>query len=214
MSIIINDLVENYIDGLYKCKNDFLKDMRAFAEEKNIPIITKDTEGFMSILLSIHRPRRLLEIGTAIGYSAISFAASSNALEIVSIELDDKMYELALKYIADAGLGQRIKIIKGDAREVISNINSEFDMIFIDAAKGQYKLFFDDSQKLLSPKGIIVSDNVLYKGMTASNEFLVKRKRTIVKRMREYLKYISNHPEYETAVLPIGDGIAVSVRKG
>ncbi|NLK72920.1 MAG: O-methyltransferase [Clostridiales bacterium] len=214
MSIIINDLVENYIDGLYKCKNEFLKDMRAFAEQNNIPIITKDTEQFMSILLTIHRPRRLLEIGTAIGYSAMSFAATSDELEIVSIELGDKMYDLALKNIADAGLNPRIKVIKGDAREVLSNINPEFDMIFIDAAKGQYKLFFDDSQKLLSPKGIIVSDNVLYKGMTASNEYLVKRKRTIVKRMREYLKYISNHPEYETAVLPIGDGIAVSVRKG
>lgn len=214
MSIIINDLVENYIDGLYKCKNEFLKDMRAFAEQNNIPIITKDTEQFMSILLTIHRPRRLLEIGTAIGYSAMSFAATSDELEIVSIELGDKMYDLALKNIADAGLNPRIKVIKGDAREVLSNINPEFDMIFIDAAKGQYKLFFDDSQKILSPKGIIVSDNVLYKGMTASNEYLVKRKRTIVKRMREYLKYISNHPEYETAVLPIGDGIAVSVRKG
>ncbi len=213
MSIIINDLVEAYIEGLYRSRNNFLKNLREGAEREGVPIITKDTENFLSVLLSIHRPERILEIGTAVGYSAIFSASVISKTKIISVEMDEHMYERALINIEASQMENRISVLKGDAREIISDLNESFDMVFIDAAKGHYKSFFEGSLKLLKPKGIIVSDNVLYKGMTASNEFLLKRKRTIVKRMRAYLEYLYHHTEFETAILSIGDGVAVSVRK-
>ncbi len=214
MSIIVNDLVEAYIEGLYKSKNDFLNNLREQAENEGVPIITKDTEDFLSVLISIHKPKKILEIGTAIGYSAIFFASVIPEASILSIEMNNRMYERAINNIEASQMNNRISVYKGDAKEIIPGLDSAFDMVFIDAAKGHYKSFFDRSIKVLKPQGVIVSDNVLYKGMTASNEFLVKRKRTIASRMRIYLNYIYNHPEFETAVLSVGDGIAVSVRKG
>lgn len=215
MSIIINDLVDDYILDLLndKDKDNFITDLRECAEIDKVPIITKDTESLMSVLLTMHRPKKMLEIGTAVGYSAISFTSVLPELEITTIEHSDKMYDMAMSNIEKAKLSSRIHVIKGDAREIIENLNETFDMIFIDAAKGHYKLFFDRCFYKLNPSGVIISDNVLYKGMTASNEFLIKRKRTIVKRMREYLKYISNLKDFETTVLPVGDGVAISVRK-
>lgn len=213
MSIIVNDLVESYINELYNSRNDFLRKLRDDAEEEGVPIITKDTEGFMSVLLTIHKPKKILEIGTAIGYSGIFFASLIPKTQVVSIEMDDNMYLRARENIKKSGMTDHITVLKGDARNIIADLDETFDMIFIDAAKGHYTSFFKESLRLLKPEGVIVSDNVLYRGMTASNAFLIKRKRTIVKRMREYLAYISNHPEFETAVLSIGDGIAVSARK-
>ncbi len=213
MSIIVNDLVESYINELYNSRNDFLRKLRDDAEEEGVPIITKDTEGFMSVLLTIHKPKKILEIGTAIGYSGIFFASLIPKTQVVSIEMDDNMYLRARENIKKSGMTDHITDLKGDARNIIADLDETFDMIFIDAAKGHYTSFFKESLRLLKPEGVIVSDNVLYRGMTASNAFLIKRKRTIVKRMREYLAYISNHPEFETAVLSIGDGIAVSARK-
>lgn len=213
MSIIINDLVEEYIDLFYESQSELLYNLRKQAEEENVPIITKDTEKLMHVLLAMNQPKRILEIGTAIGYSAISFASFLEHVEIVSLELRDIMYERALINIKQSGLSPKIQVIKGDAKEVLPSIEGPFDMVFIDAAKGHYKVFFDSVQSLLSNQAVIVSDNVLYKGMTASNKLLIKRKRTIAKRMREYLKYISNHTKYDTAILPVGDGISISVRK-
>lgn len=213
MSIIVNDLIDEYILNLYNDKNDFLKHLREIAERDNIPIVTRDTEQLMSVLLTMHKPKRMLEIGTAIGYSAISFASTVKDLEIISIELSDKMFEIASNNIKNAGLDSRIKVLKGDAKDILLDLDGSFDMIFIDAAKGHYQLFFERCMDKLSENGVIISDNVLYKGMTASNEFLIKRKRTIVKRMREFMKYISNHPLFDSAILPVGDGIAISVRK-
>lgn len=215
MSIIINDLVDDYILDLIneKNKNDFITVLRNEAEKDNIPIITTDTERLMSVLLTMHQPKKMLEIGTAIGYSAISFASVLPNLKITTIEHSEKMYDMALNNIEKSNLLSRVNVIKGDAREIIENINETFDMIFIDAAKGHYKLFFDRCLYKLNDSGVIISDNVLYKGMTASNEYLIKRKRTIVKRMREYLKYTLNLDDFETTVLPVGDGVAISVRK-
>lgn len=215
MSIIINDLVDDYILDLFneKNKNNFIAELRNGAEKDNIPIITTDTERLMSVLLTMHQPKKMLEIGTAIGYSAISFVSTLPNLKITTIEHSEKMYEAAISNIEKANLSSQINVIKGDAREIIENVNDTFDMIFIDAAKGHYKLFFDRCLYKLNDLGVIISDNVLYKGMTASNEFLIKRKRTIVKRMREYLKYISNREDFETTILPVGDGVAISVRK-
>lgn len=215
MSILINNLVDEYILDLFNNQNkdNFITELRDEAEKNNVPIITKDTERLMAVLLTMHQPKKMLEIGTAIGYSAICFTSTLSNLEITTIEHSDKMYDIALSNIEKLNRSSRINVIKGDAREIIDNLNDTYDMIFIDAAKGHYKLFFDRCLSKLSKSGVIISDNVLYKGMTASNEFLIKRKRTIAKRMREYLKYISIRSDFETTVLPVGDGVAISVRK-
>lgn len=213
MSIIINDKIEEYIYSLCKPENEFLSELRKDAESRDIPILTIDTERLMTVLLKMHRPKRILEIGTAVGYSAIHFASILDSVEIVSLEVSEKMVEEALKNIKRAGLSERINVLFGDAGETLNSLESQFDMIFIDAAKGQYKLFFDLCQKFMSAGSVIVSDNVLYKGMTASNDFLIKRKRTIVKRMRDYLKYITECDKVDTVVLTVGDGVAVSIVK-
>ncbi|MCX7884254.1 MAG: O-methyltransferase, partial [Caloramator sp.] len=154
--------------------------------------------------------KKILEVGTAIGYSALIMAeASGKDCEVVSIERDDEMYNKAIENIKIMQREDSIKVIKGDALEVLKDIEGEFDLIFLDAAKGHYDKFLPLCLKHLKIKGLLVCDNVLFRGMIATNKLLIRRKITIVKRMRKYLSHISNMPELETVVLPIGDGIAL-----
>jgi predicted O-methyltransferase YrrM len=212
MSNITNDIVEQYIQTLYLPATTYLYDMRQSAESRDIPIITRDTEMLLESILRIKHPSSILEIGTAIGYSAIFFCSVLDSLKITSIEINTRMQEEALKNIKDAGFEEQITVIKGDAADVLDSIDETFDMIFIDAAKGHYKTFFDLCLKHSKPGTIIVSDNILFKGITASEEFLdCRRNKTIMRRMRSYLKYITELPAVRTSVLPVGDGIAISV---
>jgi len=212
MSNITNLTVRKYIESLYRPASPFLENLRTIGEGRNIPIMTRDAEMMLDTLIRIAAPRSILEIGTAIGYSAIFFATVSKAASITTIEISGKMYEEAMLNIRDSGLSQRIDAVQGDALDVLTEIGGNYDMIFIDASKGHYREFFDLCLKKSVPGTIIVSDNILFRGITASDEFLDKRRnKTIMRRMRDYLEYITHHEGVSTSVLPIGDGIAVSV---
>ncbi|KXZ39666.1 Predicted O-methyltransferase YrrM [Alkalithermobacter thermoalcaliphilus JW-YL-7 = DSM 7308] len=210
---IVNELVEKYIKQTVNTGFD-LSCMEKYAKEHNVPIIQKEVASFLKVLLKIHKPKRILEVGTAIGYSSILFALSlDKECQIITVERNEEMIKKATENIKKFGLQDNITIIDGDAKEKLKEIDGNFDMIFLDAAKGQYKIFFDIVIDKLDVGGLLISDNVLYKGMIASDEFLIKRKKTIAKRMREYLDYICNCNYLDTSLVPIGDGIALSYKK-
>lgn len=220
---ITNDHVTGYLEDLYRPLNDELEKLRADAEKYDIPIIVKETEAFILNILRMKKPRRILEIGTAVGYSAICFAAEMPETEIVSLENSEKMYRAALANVARCGLSDRIRIIHGDAVESLKEIKNSmtdagsegFDLVFIDAAKSYYRKFWDHSVPLCREDAVILSDNVLLKARTASDEYITERRqKTSVRRMREFIKYITNLDYAKTAVLPLGDGVAVSVLTG
>mgnify|MGYP000881329938 CR=1 FL=1 len=213
---ITDKKVTEYIQGLYKPLNPFLAQLRTEAEFRNIPVIRKEIETLLLALLQIRQPDRVLEIGTAIGYSALCFAMSGNVDHITTLELQEKMCQEAAVNIEKAELGDRIRIVQGDALESLKSLESEvFDFIFIDGAKGHYLEVWELCMKLCKAGTIIAADNILYKAMTAADEYLdVRRNKTIVNRMRAYLNHITALSEVTTTVLAIGDGLAISVIEG
>ncbi len=213
---ITNDKVTEYIDELYKPLTLQLDQLRKEAEAKNIPIILKDTETLLLNLIRIKRPKRILEIGTAVGYSSACFVTAYSGAEITTIEYNEETYKIALNNIKNLGLFDKIKVYLGDGSDVIEKLNEEgcesFDMVFIDAAKSHYKRFWDSAIKVCNKDAVIVSDNVLMKAMTVSSEYDPRgRHKTNIRKMREYLEYISNLDDCQTSVVPVGDGLAVSV---
>jgi predicted O-methyltransferase YrrM len=165
------------------------------------------------VLIKSHNVKRILEVGCAIGYSACLMAqAAGEGCHVTTIERDDEMYDKAVSNIASMGLDKNITVLKGDALELLDTVEGEYDMIFLDAAKGHYDHFLPNCMRVLKKGGIIVGDNVLFRGMVASKELVIRRKITIVKRMRKYLQHISNMNQLETVVLPIGDGVAFSCK--
>lgn len=214
---IVDQYVENYIRSLLPKHTGLLGELEQFAALHKVPIIHPEIAQYMMVFLGITKPTRILEIGTAIGYSASVFASSMEKGHIDTIELNEVMAEKAKETFArlnESVPEVSVSIHLGDAKEVIKTLEGPYDLIFIDAAKGHYQTFFETAYGLLSENGIIVSDNVLYKGMVATNEYLVRRKITIVKRMRKYLDFITTHPSLETTVLTMGDGLAISYKKG
>lgn len=214
MSNIVYDVVEDYIRETLEQNTGQIREMELYAEENSVPIIHKEVAELLKVILKIHRPKRILEIGCAIGYSSILFSSIlDNDVEIITTERNPVMLEKAVENIKKAGLEDKIKILVGDAQETLKDIDGEFDMIFIDAAKGQYKMFFDKVIDKLKVDGLVISDNILYKGMIASDDLVVRRKKTIVKRMRDYLDYICQSDYLDTSIIPIGDGLAISYKK-
>ena len=222
---IITEPVEAYLDSLYKPLNPFLKELRDSCEAQMIPIVLKDAEGLLLQLLRIHCPKRILEIGTAAGYSSICFACACPQAKIVTLELSDRSVRAAADNIKKAGLQDSIWILPGDARESLAELRRSFeleeretgalpppfDFVFIDGAKGHYREFWEGVMPLVRPGSLIVSDNVLFKGMTASDQFIPERRqKTITNRMRSYLEFLTQTEGVQTAVLPVGDGVAVS----
>jgi len=187
--------------------------MRHYAEEMHIPVASHDTSSLLHIIGGIIRPSKILEIGTAIGYTAILM---SDILcipgRIDTVEKDDVSAVIARANIKKAGLDDIISLIEGDALEVINCLTSRYDMIFLDAAKGQYPLFLPGCLRLLRQGGILISDNVLFKGLVEGKEIAPRKKRTIVVRLREYIKSLNSTPGLETVVLNAGDGIAISLK--
>lgn len=217
---ITDQKVSEYIQGLYKPLNPFLHRLRTEAESRNIPLIGKEVETLLLALLQIQKPKRLLEIGTAIGYSALCFIMSGNVGHITTLELQEKMCKEAAANFEKAGFSNQIRLMQGDAFESLKMLESQlqqkslepYDFVFIDGAKGHYLEIWKLCMELCGPGTTIVADNILYKAMTAADEYLdVRRNKTIVNRMRAYLNHITEHPGVTSAVLPVGDGIAISV---
>jgi predicted O-methyltransferase YrrM len=214
VSNIVNDKVENYIRETLKPSQGLLRDLELYAEENSVPIIHKEVADLLRVILKLKRPKKILELGCAIGYSSLFFAdVLDGDVEIVTTERNPIMLERAQDNIKKAGMEDRIKILVGDAEETLKDLEGTFDMIFIDAAKGHYKMFFDMLIGKLNHGGIVISDNILYKGMIASDDYVVRRKKTIVKRMRTYLDYICDLEGISTSLIPIGDGLAISYKE-
>lgn len=213
MGNIVNNLVEDYIRNTLKDKEGLLRELEIYAAENNVPIVHKEVSDLLKVILKVQKPKRILEVGCAIGYSSILFASSLDGdVEIITVERNEKMIEKAKENIKRAGLENKITILEGDAEEHLKAVDGEFDMIFLDAAKGQYKLFYDMVIDKLKINGLLISDNILYKGMVAHDDFVIRRKKTIVKRMRNYLDYICTCDYLDTSLIPIGDGVALSYK--
>ncbi len=207
---------KEYLNSLLPRRSPFLEELRkkCALEESYAPIVTRDTEQLIVTLLELTKPKRVLEVGTAVGYSSILMAnALPESSEIITIERYKKHAQIAVDNIFKVGLEHRIRVIEGDAAQVLSWLDGGFDFIFLDAAKAQYIEFLPELLRLLNKGGILFSDNVLFHGMTGDDSNIVRRKITIVKRLRMYLEAITNHPHLTTSLIPIGDGAALSVKK-
>jgi len=213
--MIIEERFVTYINSLNCKKSDFLDEIEGFALEKKVPIIRKETQSLLRILLQIKQPKQILEVGTAIGFSAL-FMEEVNPTEsdITTIENDKNRIAIAHQNFINAGKDDLIHLVEGDAQDILPKLNEKYDFIFMDAAKGQYLHFLPLVLQLLKPGAIIVSDNVLQDGDIIQSRFAVtRRNRTIHKRMREYLYSITHNEELTTTILTVGDGIAISVKK-
>ncbi|MBU5454085.1 O-methyltransferase [Caproiciproducens sp. MSJ-32] len=214
MSGVTYDYMQDYIRNLIPESSGKYLELEKFAQEHMVPIVQKETAKFLEFIVSMKKPYKILELGTAIGYSAIlMYEASKTNPKITTIERDRKMIELAEKNFEKYGLTDEIKIIEGDCLEVLETLDESYDLIFMDAGKGHYNHFLPHCLRLLAEDGIIVADNVLFRGMVATDELVKKRKITIVKRMREYLDIVSKDKDLITSVIPMGDGIAVTKRR-
>lgn len=188
-----------------------LDEMRNYAEENHIPIIAPAGASLLLQTVTSCQPRAILEIGSAIGYSTLLMAIRMPPEAfIVTIEISDDRIKTAQEYISRSGLSGRIKLIRGDAAEVLSTLQGNFDFVFIDAAKGQYLDYLNKVKPLLAPKATIIADNVLFRGMVRSDAKPPRRFKTIVKRLRDYLHFVTTHPEFTTQTYEQGDGLAIS----
>ncbi|NLG89752.1 MAG: O-methyltransferase [Clostridiaceae bacterium] len=188
--------------------------MKEYAESRHIPIVVPETARFIEMICAIAKPRRVLEIGTAIGFSSIIIAKALDSECIIdTVEVDADMASTAAFYIRKAGLDKVIRIINGEALDVLQCLDKPYDLIFLDAAKGQYPQFLPHCLRLINVNGILLSDNVLYGGLVAKHGTVEHKHRTIANRLREYLEELFSADNLITTVVPIGDGIAVSYRK-
>lgn len=214
--MIVNKKVIEYISSLESCNSQLCEDIREEAVKENVPIIKRDAESLLKTVLKIKNPKKILEVGTAVGYSGIVMAESSDAY-ITTIEKYEPRIEQAKINIKRTNLENRIELLCGDAGEIINELslqNKKYDFIFMDAAKAQYINWLPVIKKLMNRSGILFSDNILQNGDIALSRFAVSRRdRTIHKRMREYLETISSDGDFTTAILTVGDGIAISVLK-
>lgn len=213
---IVHSYITDYIRRSLSENTGILKGLEEYARKNDVPIVQPETAKLILDLAYIRRPQRILEVGCAIGYSAILL---SRALDmggsITTLEYNSEMAKLARENIEKAGLTDVITVVEADAREYLSYIDKDecFDYIFLDGPKAHYIYMLDECVRLLTERGVLVSDNILYKGMTASDELVKRRKITIVKRLRAYVKALTAHPELETSILSVGDGVTVSVKK-
>lgn len=212
--MVVDERLVTYINSLDRGNTAILDTIEREALDSYVPIIRKEMQSFLKLLLAMQKPKRILEVGTAVGFSAILMAEyNPYPCEIVTIENYDKRIPIARENFVRAGKENQITLIEGDATEVLKTLDEPFDMIFMDAAKGQYINFMPDILRLLKKDGVLVSDNVLQDGDIIESHFVVtRRNRTIHKRMREYLYELTHRDDLTTAVLPIGDGITVSTK--
>ncbi len=212
--MVIDERLDTYINSLDTGNTEILDTIEREALDTYVPIIRKSMQSFLKLLLAMKKPMRILEVGTAVGFSAILMAEyAPESCEIVTIENYDKRIPIARENFRRAGREEQITLLEGDAADVLKTLEEPFDLIFMDAAKGQYINFMPEVLRLLKVDGVLVSDNVLQDRDILESHFVVtRRNRTIHKRMREYLYELTHHEDLVTNVLPIGDGITVSCR--
>ena len=207
MNINYNHIVD-YLNNIY-IDEDFIE-LRNYGIENNIPIMKLETKEFLKSLVLISKPKNILEIGTAIGYSSLLFSKYSNA-NITTIEKSKEISEIAKANFSK--YNKKINLINMDAKKALNNFNQGFDFVFIDANKSQYEYYFNESLKLLNENGLIVCDNILFRGEITSDDLINRRHITMVKNLRKFLSHITNLDEYVTSIIPIGDGISLTTRR-
>ncbi len=208
------EFITRYIRGLVR---DDIKELYDFAHNKEIPVAKPETTKLLHILSLTKKPKKILELGTGIGCSAIILSKASEDSSILTVEKNPDNYNEALSLISLNNLSDRIKVINDDGINVLKDLaekNEKFDFIFLDSAKAQYIDYYPYLTDMLTNGGMLVTDNVLYGGMVATDELVEHRKRTIVKRLRMYIDALNNDKTLQTVVVPIGDGVAISVKKG
>lgn len=213
--MIVDQNITTYIHSLEREPDPDLESLRLQAEADGVPVIRRETESFIKVLLGILNPGSILEIGTAIGYSAIFMARNtSEGCHITTVENYEERIASAENNISKFGMKERITLIGKDAQEVLPALDGTYDLIFLDAAKGQYITFLPDILRLLPRGGILLSDNVLQDGELVRSRYTTpRRQRTIHDRMREFIWEIKHSDELETTLLTVGDGLTLSVRK-
>ncbi|MBP3337567.1 MAG: O-methyltransferase [Clostridia bacterium] len=211
MENITEENVTTYINKTIKKNNPFLCELEKEARAEHIPVVHNEAGRFLAVLLSIIKPKKILEIGTAIGYSAILMhEACGGNVKITTIERDAEMIERAKKNLHTAGILKDVTILEGDAQDKIKEAEGDFDFVFIDAAKGQYMKFFEEVSKKVRPGSVIVTDNVLFMGKVAIPGLPPRKHRTIVVNLREYLDMLCTRDDLDTSILPLGDGMAIT----
>ncbi len=204
--------VESYIQQCLPKSSSLLEQMEAVATEEQVPIIQKSAAQALKVLLMAKQPKRILEIGTAIGYSAIWLAQAAPHARITTMEIDPKRVSQALVYLDQAGVREQVEVIEGDACEGLPD-HYKFDVIFIDAAKGQYRTYFDLYFPLLETDGLLICDNVLFRGMVAGAVPVEQKYERMIEQLRDFNRFLIEHPQLEVSILPVGDGLAVAVKK-
>ena len=213
--MIVDERMVAFIQSLDKGNTPFLTELEEEAIRTDVPVIRPAMQSLMRFLLKLHKPARILEVGTAIGFSAILMAEyGPENCHITTIEKYEKRIPLAKANFEASGHADKITLLEGDATDILKELTGTYDMIFMDAAKGQYIHFMPDVLRLLAPGGLLVSDNVMQDGEIIESRFVVNRRnRTIHARMREYLFALTHDDRLETVVLPVGDGVTLSIKK-
>ena len=209
-----DDRTVAFINSLDKGNSLFLYELEKYAHATGVPIIRTQTQSLLRFLLTVKKPERILEVGTAIGFSALLMSEAAPEAQITTIEKYEKRIPLAKENFRKAGNEDRITLLEGDAADILKELTGTYDFIFMDAAKGQYIHFMPEVLRLLAPGGLLVSDNVLQDGdMIESRYAVTRRNRTIHTRMREYLYELTHHEQLQTVILQDGDGVALSVKR-
>ena len=212
--MIVDERMTAYINSLDPGNTPFLNELEQEAVNTYVPIIRKEMQSFLKVMLSIIRPEKILEVGTAIGFSTLLMCEyNPAACHITTIENYPVRIPIASENFKKTGREEQITLLEGDATEILKELNGSYDFIFMDAAKGQYIHFLPDILRLMKKGSVLISDNVLQDGDIVESRFLVERRnRTIHKRMREYLFELKHNEQLMTSVVPLGDGITISVK--
>ena len=213
--MIVNDRITEYLKSLEKDRSDLLTEIGETARKEGVPVIREETAAFLQTMTAAMQPQAILEVGTAVGYSTLLMAeVMPDHCHITTIEKYEKRIPVAKKNFEKAGETDRITLYEGDAEEILEGLSGPFDLVFLDAAKGQYLIWLPRILKLLRPGGMLISDNVLQDGDIVESRYAVERRnRTIHGRMREYLFELKHLENLTTSVIPIGDGVTVSILK-
>ena len=212
--MIVDERMVTFIHSLETENSEILETIEKEALDTFVPIIRKEMQSFLKVLLAIKKPKRILEVGTAIGFSALLMSEyAPEDCKITTIEKYEKRIPIARENFERAGKSDKIELLEGDALEILQQLQGSYDFIFMDAAKGQYIYYMPEVVRLLAKDGVFVSDNVLQDGDIIESRFAVERRnRTIHGRMREYLYELKHHPLLETSIIPLGDGVALSTK--
>lgn len=212
--MIVDERTVAFINSLGSGNTPFLDEIEKEAKKTNVPIIRAETQGLIKLLLAMKKPASILEVGCAIGFSTLFMSEyAPEGCRITTIEKYEKRIPIARENFRRAGKEECITLLEGDAQEILKGLNGEYDFIFMDAAKGQYIHFLPEVLRLMPEDGILLSDNVLQDGDIIQSRYAVtRRNRTIHTRMRDYLYELKHHPELTTEILPVGDGVTVSVK--